>query len=133
MCPTLLFYCLIRCQTISLVRGRVLPLNGLSAAPLSTSPTISTKIHPWYNGSCFGILDMHALIFFRFTYNQQDDDVTKKVEKYASPRLIYPLGPSKCTPCMMFVAEGMGVTKLKTVNILNAVVCLHIMCIMLKV
>ena len=133
MCPTLLFYCLIRCQTISLVRGRVLPLNGLSAAPLSTSPTISTKIHPWYNGSCFGILDMHALIFIRFTYNQQDDDVTKKIEKYASPRLIYPLGPSKCTPCMMFVAEGMGVTKLKTVNILNAVVCLHIMCIMLKV
>ena len=114
MCPTLLFYCLIRCQTISLVRGRVLPLNGLSAAPLSTSPTISTKIHPWYNGSCFGILDMHALIFSRFTYNQQDDDVTKKIEKYASPRLIYPLGPLKCTPCMMFVAEGMGVTKLKT-------------------
>ena len=87
----------------------------------------------WYSGSCFGILDMHALIFSRFTYNQQDDDVTKKIEKYASPRLIYPLGPSKCTPCMMFVAEGMGVTKLKTVNILNAVVCLHIMCIMLKV
>jgi hypothetical protein len=100
---------------------------------VSTSPTISTKIHPWYNGSCFGILDMHALIVSRFTYNQQDDDVTKKIEKYASPRLIYPLGPSKCTPCMMFVAEGMGVTKLKTVNILNAVICLHIMCIMLKV
>jgi hypothetical protein len=76
---------------------------------------------------------MHALIFSCFTYNQQDDDVTKKIEKYASPRHIYPLGPSKCTVCMMFVAEGMGVTKLKTVNILNAVVCLHIMLIMLKV
>jgi hypothetical protein len=54
-------------------------------------------------------LDMHALIFSRFTYNQQDDDVagnvTKKIEKYASPRLIYPLGPSKCTPCMMFLLK----------------------------
>ena len=82
-------------------------------------------------------LDMHALIFSRFTYNQQDDDVagnvTKKNEKYASPRLIYLLGPSKCTPCMMFVAEGMVVTKLKTVNILNALICLHIVCIMPKV
>ena len=76
---------------------------------------------------------MHALIVSRFTYNQQDDDVTKKIEKYASPRVIYPPGPTKCTPCTMFVAEGMGVTKLRTVNIFKAVVCFHIMCIMLKV
>jgi hypothetical protein len=59
--------------------------------------------------------------------------LTKKIEKYASPRLMYLLGPLKCTPYMMLVAEGMGVTKLKTVNILNAVICLHIMCIMPKV
>jgi hypothetical protein len=72
---------------------------------------------------------MHALIFSHFTYNQQDDDVagnvTKKIEKYASPRCIYPLGHWKCTPCMMFVAKGMVVTKLKTVNILNAVICFY--------
>ena len=77
---------------------------------------------------------MHALIFSCFTYNQQDDNVTKKIKKYVSPRLIYPLGPLKCTPFMMFVAEGMVVTKLKAVNILNiGILFAYCMCIVLKV
>ncbi len=85
------------------------------------------------NTSC-AVLLMHAciLLFCNRTdelflfYNQQDDsvgEVTRKIQQCTSPRLLS-TGTLSKMHCLMIVAEGMVVAKLKAINILNAVICL---------